>query len=80
MEYITKKKIYKRRQEIVGMFCGTLPPLKFCYDDEHMGNSELQNWIGAHRAECIYSTNLSIMDAAWEIAESQIENGMEQII
>jgi len=74
---ITQKTIIKRRQSIIHMFCECEPPYEMCEDDDN--NSELQSWIGAHQNECIYSTNLSIMDAAWDIASSQIENGIETI-
>ena len=78
MEQITNAIIVKRRQEIIGMFCDILPPIAFCKDDEGSGCIELQDWIGEHQCEASYSTNISIIDAAWDIAESQIENGMEE--
>lgn len=76
---VTREEITKRIQSIVGMFCVRLPPLELCEDDPEGGNTDLQDWIGCHQTKESYSTNISIMDAAWNIALSQIENGYEEL-
>lgn len=76
-EPVSYETLLRRERAVYGVFCNAVPPLALVRDPER--SLELQNWILARlKRPFAYATGISIMDAAWAIARSQIENGYEQ--
>lgn len=77
MKQITEHDLKKRRQAIIGLFCDYYPNLEICEDK----NKEiLVTFVAKNKIEQIYATNQSIVNAAYSIAESQIQNKIETLV
>ena len=76
MDVNTKNKLLAgRRKQIIELFCKSSPPVEICFDDDH-GNAKLQEWIINNSKDfLLYTSGISIMDSAWEIAESDFTEG-----
>lgn len=71
--------LLRRELAIYALFCDKPPPADLVADGERSG--ELQDWVIDHmKPEFNYATGISIMDAARAIAESQIDNGGEELV
>jgi len=79
MSEVSKKVLERRRQRIIGLLCIAKPPLHWCSDDEVV--EALQEWVCENlKPEVDYASGISVIVAAWNIAESQIKNGHETLI
>jgi len=79
MTEIDEDILKKRRQKVLELLCISKPSLSLCVDS--LDNTPaLQEWVCNNlKPEIDFATGISIIDAAWYIAESQIENGMEKL-
>ena len=78
---ITKEQIIKRVSGIIEALCAKKPPKKLITDWINQKNNDLQDWVGGTCGIASkYSTNISIIEAAFSIAESQIDNGEEKLV
>lgn len=65
--------LVKRRQQVIKLFCTKKPPKSLVIEDIETGNFPLQEWICNHcKEEFNYATGISIMDAAWLVAEAEL--------
>ena len=72
--------LIKRRADIVSAFCIKRPSVRLCMDYPEGGNRELQEWILNNlKKKFEYSTGIDVMDAAWNIAESDVNNGSSDL-
>jgi hypothetical protein len=78
---ITHNRLIQRATDIINCLCGERPPdqlVALLWDGGD--TTQLQDWIGnTSGIASSYATSLSIMDAAQDIAESQILNGYEEL-
>lgn len=78
MTEVSKKVLERRRQRIIGLLCIAKPPLHWCSNEVV---EDLQEWVCENlKPEVDYASGISIIEAAWDIAESQIKNGHETLI
>lgn len=70
--------LLRRELDIYKLFCDKAPPADLVADGAR--SDELQRWVSMHlKDEFNYATAISVMDAARAIAESQIDNGREEL-
>lgn len=72
----------RRRQRIIGRFIAAPPTVDLCRSDYFTSDEEkerLQDFVCDNlRAVFAYMTGVGVIEIAWKLAESQIDNGDDQ--
>lgn len=76
---VTHKILTQRKRDFYQHVCGKFPPDDYVEKPEN--SDKLQQWVIDNLIEKFsYATGISIMDAADNIALSQLDNGYEMLI
>ena len=75
---ISRDQLIERQMAIFTTFCVGTPDINWIKNERW---DKLQDWVCDNlRPEFSYATGISVMDAATNISESQVDNGMEELI